>query len=275
MAAEIPTEIKIVAIIVVASWACAGAIRLLYPGVWKWIMEKLSFLWRPCSFCYHYLFPEAFVEQSSLKRHYILPISFPSDDRESFSQSFAENGRRRKSEGSLRLERRNTELNVAIPTLHSTESQNIDVQTPKSSQIETRNRSQSKTKKEGRRRGQGWGRGGLGRGRSGRGRFARESGFDYPFNQPNYDYPPDTVPHERVRGPSEFDILNPLQPQVDDSHLFNGQTNANTKKLHRSYSTNTTSFSDGPKTNPILSKGRNSDISPKATVSSVDNLLDL
>lgn len=271
MVAEIPTAVKIIAVVIVASWACAGAIRLLYPGVWKWFIEKISIIWRPCSLCYHHLFPEAYLEQNQLKHHYVLPMSISDGDRESFSKSFSENTRRRKSEGSLRLERRNTELNLEIPTLQSAESLNIDPETPNSSQSETKNLGQSKTKKEGRRRGQGWVRGGSGggRGRIGRGRLTRESGFDYPFNHPNYDFPPP----DRIRGPSQFDILNPLQPRVNNPELFDEGPKKSTKKLYRSYSTNTTSFPNDSKTNSSK-KSRKSDVYPQPTPS-VDNLLDL
>jgi hypothetical protein len=264
--AQLPTALKIAAIIIVASWACAGAIRLLYPGVWKWIIQKLGVFLKPCNFCFYYIWPEEMTDSSRFKQPYILPMSFPNGDHESFSKSFSDPGRRRKSEGSLRLERRKTELNVTIPNVPSTDTQNETPETP----TESRNRSQSKTKKEGRRRGQGWGRGGPGRGR-GRGRAVRESGFvDYPFSQPNYDYPPDTVPPDRVRGPSEFDILNPLQPSLGNAsallELESGPLQgrkSSSKILVRSFSTNTTSFSGPSRPSSALTspqKGRKSEL---------------
>jgi hypothetical protein len=275
----LPAALKIAAIIIVASWACAGVIRLLYPGVWKWIIDKFAFLWTPCNFCYHFLWPEELQESNRLKQHYILPMSFPNGDRDSFSKSFTDTGRRRKSEGSLRLERRNTELNVMIPSSPPNNPQSEGLETP----TDSRSRSQSTTKKEGRRRGQGWARGGMGRGR-GRGRVGRESGFiDYPFTQPNYDYPPDTIP-DRVRGPSQFDIINPLQPSLGDG---NGsvllqleaprQGRQSGSKLVRSFSTNTTSLSGPSRPSAAHTnsspRGRKSELAiPQATQ---DLLLDL
>jgi hypothetical protein len=274
---QIPTALKIVAIVVVASWACAGAIRLLYPGVWKWIVEKLAILWTPCNFCFHFLCPEAPVESNGLKHHYVLPMRLPSEDRDSFSKSFTEaKEKRRKSEGSLRFDRRPTEINVTIPNTLSTNSQTVDIESPASPQNDTRPRSQSKTKKEGRRRGPGWVRGGPGRGIKGRGRFARESGFDYPFGHPNYDFPPDTAPPpDRVRGASEFDILNPLPPLVDNSDLFIERKSEQSQRgsnFRRSYSTNTPLYSNGT-AGQQTQTGRKSDILPTKSVDAL--LLDI
>jgi hypothetical protein len=273
---EVPTALKIFAIVVVASWACAGAIRLLYPGVWKWMVDKIAILFKPCTFCYHFLWPELPVESNGLKHHYVLPINFPNEDHDSFSKSFSETGKRRKSEGSLRFERRPTELNVTIPNTVSTNPRTVDIEAPTSPQNETRNRSQSKTKKEGRRRGPGWVRG-SGRGIRGRGRFARESGFDYPFSQPNYDFPPDTAaPPDRVRGPSEFDILNPLPPPVDNSELFierKSEQSQRSSNFRRSYSTNTPSHSNAPAAQQNQTTGRKSEILPTKSVDAL--LLDI
>lgn len=235
------TLLKILAIVIVASWAFAGLIRLLYPGVWKWIVDKISeiilILFSPCIGLFSYFWPRLSFENSSgLKQHYILPIKTFDGDRESFSpKSFTENDKRRKSEGSLKFERRKTQHNISLEPINTSDininTNNIAPPTPSTlSNSEGRNRSQSKTKKEGRRRGPAWmanhvngrnplaGRGtsagaGGGGGNKPRGRLQQSiNGFDYEFEQPNYDFPQDSNIPPRTRGPSEFDILNPLQP---------------------------------------------------------------
>lgn len=292
------TLLKILAIIIVASWACAGATRLLYPGVWKWISEKFTEIWlfftSPCFHLFTYFWPRLSYENTGLKQHYILPIKTIDGDRESFTaKSFTDSDKKRKSEGSLKFERRKTQHNISIDPIATTTtigSNNNNINnnnehnsqlppTPSSStQNETRSRSLSKTKKEGRRRGPGWiGGGGRnplgGRGNKSRGRAQQNSinGFDYEFGQPNYDFPPDTAAPARTRGPSEFDILNPLQPAGESSDLLDIEAlekGNGTLKYTRSMSagsitnprapiSRTTTYSNG--NHP---SGRKSDVTP-------------
>lgn len=247
------TLLKILAIIIVSSWAFAGAIRLLYPGIWKWLVEKISniflFLTSPCYGLFLYFWPRLSFDSNSLKQHYILPIKVNNNgERETFSsKSFTENDKKRKSEGSLKFERRKTQHNISLESINTdiqinidnnnNNNQNILPPTPSTlSQQEGRNRSQSRAKKEGRRRGPGWtpgvagaGRNPLaGRGNKTRGRYQRSiNGFDYEFEQPNYDFPPDTVVPQRIRGPSEFDILNPLQPSTSIASTITSSSSMN------------------------------------------------
>lgn len=187
--------LKIVAIVVVALWGCAGATRLLYPGVWKWITDKFSrcflCLFRPCRYIIGVSKPTTTDQDFvGLKQHYILPVSVGDGD-EAFQKSFSDKPKPRKSEGSLKNPQRKREMtNLAVSEDTRGRRLTNEAQIPRTGSFIDRSTSgPRRVVGRGRKRG-GRGRGGKGRGRS------RDGNFDYS----------DT---ERGRN-SLFDGTNPL-----------------------------------------------------------------
>jgi hypothetical protein len=185
--------LKIVAIIVVAMWACAGATRLLYPGVWKWIMDKFSrcffCICKPCRYLIGISKPNTTDQDFvGLKQHYILPVSVGHTD-DTFKKSFSDTkAKPRKSEGSLKNPQRKREMTTLSAAAARGRRLSDEAQVAGAGSFIERSNS-------GPRRGGG----GRGRKRGGRGR-GRGRGRDG-----NFDYSDTTGP--RI---SLFDGSNPL-----------------------------------------------------------------
>ena len=178
--------VKIVAIVIVAVWACAGATRLLYPGVWKWISNKVSwfffYLCRPCRNFYN-LNKSPGPDTNGLRQHYLLPVSIA--DNETFAKSFSEKSKPRKSEGSLRNPRHKRALSNCSTGAVNARPQN----TADGDAFLERNGG----RRSGRRRGGG-------RGGRGRVRVPRGGSFTHDTNRERH---------------SQFDMTNPLQNEGD------------------------------------------------------------
>mmetsp|Transcript_25064 Transcript_25064/g.36973 ORF Transcript_25064/g.36973 Transcript_25064/m.36973 type:complete len:263 (+) Transcript_25064:160-948(+) len=216
--------LKIVAITIVAVWACAGATRLLYPAIWKWIVERLTEVWNilicPCKTAYGILYPPTTnIDVVGLKQHYILPMSFPNSngERDTFTKSFSV--KPRKSEGSLKSVKRRKERLL---------SQSGSV----NSSADAVTRGRTGTIGTARRKRRVNGRGAHGTAPNNRAKQARKqrgSNFEYTFasDLPHDSDVPRTDGSPRISN-LQFDMINPLTPDASPhgSIDHNGDVNS-------------------------------------------------